>query len=441
MANLSDYLDDDQINKLMSLKDQLPNANTLPSTPSAATQLNQILTQSNQQPAMTSPVTKTEDNEDDNDDSEDDTSTNNLLSKLKNLPKSTSQPQDVAGSIATLMGNQSDRLNNAENSRNNIQLLAMLGKAGQTAGAGIAGVKPVGDEAFNQLSQQANQPVQDLITHAGLQKEGLQTAELGQKLQTEMEKNDPNSPTSEIFRDIIEKMGYKRPSDNVSASSLEKVFGPIERYAGMKEMQAYRQTTLGNKNDKTNKDYEKAALTQVAQMRGEKAAQNAQEAIRLANQTNILFNKYKGQLTPELSKLAVQDVARLSLGGVPGSSEIESLMPLKDRSAVTKLWQEVSGNPTNVPGMQKFLNKYKDYIDDLKKTNTEYLSNRVDRVLDPWGDIIDPKRLKSLKDKELQGVQQMGVTSFDNKSTGPHGPSVTQNGHTYNWNAQTGKYE
>ncbi len=42
--------------------------------------------------------------------------------------------------------------------------------------------------------------------------------------------------------------------------------------------------------------------------------------------------------------------------------------------------------------------------------------------------------------------QQGGVTSQDlpggdAPAAGPHGASVTQHGHTYNWNAATGKYE
>jgi len=78
-------------------------------------------------------------------------------------------------------------------------------------------------------------------------------------------------------------------------------------------------------------------------------------------------------------------------------------------------------------------------LHDMKGTNSGVLKQQLDFTEKSKAKIIKkfPDEWKGIR-ATLEGGQDGGAAIPE---SGPHGPSVTQNGHTYNWNAKTGQYE
>lgn len=151
------------------------------------------------------------------------------LSKRDNLKANpTPNARSVSDLLSQLNGND---LNDAKQQRNQMQLMAMLGHAGETIGSAFTpSVKP--DEAFyKSMLERSNQPVSDIEAAQKLNMEKLKQHEL-------LTKYDTNSPEANILRSLVKQVSPKAKlnmSDddlnNASTATLENILKGIEGMA------------------------------------------------------------------------------------------------------------------------------------------------------------------------------------------------------------------
>lgn len=103
--------------------------------------------------------------------------------------------------------------------------------------------------------------------------------------------------------------------------------------------------------------------------------------------------------------------------------------------------QSVTGKPQDaLPDAIK--QRLIEVLHDMKGTNAGVLKQQLDFTEKSKAKIIKkfPDEWKDIR-MTLEGSQQTPAGFASIPQTGPHGPSVNQNGHTYNWNPRTGQYE
>lgn len=102
--------------------------------------------------------------------------------------------------------------------------------------------------------------------------------------------------------------------------------------------------------------------------------------------------------------------------------------------------QSVTGKPQDaLPDAVK--ERLVGVLHDMKSTNAEVLKQHLDFTEKSKAKIIKkfPDEWRDIRSTLEGNPNQPGQTSIP--GTGPHGASVSQNGHTYNWNSRTGQYE
>ncbi len=102
--------------------------------------------------------------------------------------------------------------------------------------------------------------------------------------------------------------------------------------------------------------------------------------------------------------------------------------------------QSVTGKPQDaLPDAIK--NRLVGVLHDMKGTNSLVLKQQLDFTEKAKKRIIDkyPDEWKGIRSTLEDNPDMPGQTPIP--GSGPHGASVSQNGHTYNWNQKTGQYE
>lgn len=171
----------------------------------------------------------------------------------------------ISDSIAKLLNGNNEELKQAQNQRNQLQLMAMLGQAGATIGAGmapLANIQP-NQSFYNNLLGAAQQPVKDLTD----QREDL----LGRlKAQKELNKLDPNAPGLGLQRTLTKQLAKQYdmniPDDylnNANQDTLEDVNKILEKAAVAKSnaelkklnqaaLEKFRQDSLTQREKRTD---------------------------------------------------------------------------------------------------------------------------------------------------------------------------------------------
>lgn len=138
----------------------------------------------------------------------------------------------------------------------NTDLVGMGAAANQLA----KGLAAFGGGEFNPdtpelklAEKQAGQPVEDILTRRQGQDEQLKHQMNLYGLSSEKEKSDPNSQVSKMAQDLLgqmsSKVGMKIDPSGMSLASVEKVFGPMEKYFSSIEAQKSRQMAQNDKLD------------------------------------------------------------------------------------------------------------------------------------------------------------------------------------------------
>lgn len=164
------------------------------------------------------------------------------------------------------------------------------------------------------------------------------------------------------------------------------------------------------------------------------------------NQIGIDYHTLQagGVITPQMSDEISKGIAVAFNGGK--SSGLEETKKQEINTAMkdwAKIQQYVTGK----------------HFDALTPENKQMLTSVLDRLNGAYGNVLASRGEQIRKGRKFT-YNQAGNEVMDSKvneyrsyagqklsgddgksSVGPHGPTVTQGGHTYNWNPSTGKYE
>lgn len=324
---------------------------------------------------------------------------NRLLSYLK-----PSKPSSLNINVGQNAVNDKEALSNALQAQQASQLMGGLGKAGELIGSGIVGttgLKPTertGIEAFNEIAKAGDKALQNY------------------QLQKEQQKDDPNSPMSNMFREYAKSLGVNINGD-FTASMGEKllpyVFKGFEAQQSqearhedvalkMLEMQERQADKLGEKA----KDKQDRAMQQTKMLlesaRGNPAAAQAERDIYSAQKADSLANLYgdPNKLSPQQVKLLASELAKIAQGGVPNMTELQGLTPNTLMSKFATVWGNLSNHPTPA-NAAAFVKQYQDYTHALTKDAQKVIKDKYGRVIESAKKQIGDDNYDQLKTQYL----------------------------------------
>ncbi len=222
-------------------------------------------------------------------------------------------------------------------------------------------------------------------------------------------------------------------------------------------------------NDKQEQKTAKDVSTSILSVRGDSQFKAAKDTQFNASKAQLLTDA-PGDWNNIQKKLGVMEAVKTAVGGVPGHAEMASVMgdsaSNMARDAVS--WVTNTPQDLNDPEYRATLSKY---MGDLKDLSHQYIVQKYSRGMGVSGyaEIKNPTilaryesdpdvaeaaanvRAQQAANAKTGGVykapapaltSQPGQSSAPKQAaTGPHGPTVSQGGHTYNWNPSSGKYE
>ena len=175
------------------------------------------------------------------------------------------------------------QLEDAKKQRNAIQLLSMLGKAGETISSGIAGVvpggtvtKPSSGDFYSSLMKLAQAPVEDVESKYSLQQKEEERKRF-ERLR------DPNSEESKMAQSIVKQTGI-RGLENASAEIISKYLPTVANIFSARESREYKQALLEKQLE---------ARKESAEAKGVKEEERQADKITQAVQKQITSGPYK----------------------------------------------------------------------------------------------------------------------------------------------------
>lgn len=295
------------------------------------------------------------------DESPEDKEKSRILANLIKLNKNYKAPKmAVADSIkALLQGNRED-MANAMQSRNTMQLLGLMGKAGNQIGASIAGVKP-NSEVYDQIVGQAGQPIQDLSTQQQMETNTLKAAALKQETEKQISRNDPNSRESQSFRKSVESVypgiakTYGADWNLVSAADKELIWEPIKlkEQLDMKKLQI-EANMLQKKilhTTAANKEIIKRGINMGQDMDPNRARTGEmgknQARVNAADRIDALITQFPDYNIPKIQtrELAASVAGLLQNGGQTAIHQINELTPDTVRGNAEDIASWLTGDP------------------------------------------------------------------------------------------------
>lgn len=344
-----------------------------------------------------------------------DTNPASILTKLKNLKENpTKNPPLVQDTLAKLLGQNREDLAGANDQRNQLQLLAMLGHAGAQAGAALTPLAHTmpDNTAFNALMQAAQQPVSDIKMKQDLANETMKGKVLQGQAQTEIQKTDPTSAVSKAYRDLYEKTTHKPTDPGMSAMDIEKLEPALARMStaeeNAKNRRAILQQGMNTKEEVRRDKVDQHVGDMLESSRQTPDVKQAYLDAYSASKALTLLNKYPdlNKMSNQESGLIASEVAKIAQGGVPGKEELQALKP----NALPQWFASTASKLTNDPtpaNAGAFLQKYKDYLTDLNKNAKDVINDKVGRVLDVNESKMNKETAKLYKDKYLKPLQDM----------------------------------
>lgn len=167
-----------------------------------------------------------------------------------------------------------------------------------------------------------------------------------------------------------------------------------------KLMYADHQDARAQKGEDKQADYYQKASKDLESFRGNSAVQQANTA--LTNVSNAMSLADKGKLTPDQLHLFSSEMAKLATGGVPGSGEIEALMPNTLKTKAAKAISFFTNNPTDADA-QAFIDNNKGYLKELMHNYGDVVDRYRNNTLDGYSKkITNPDYKKELQDKIIK---------------------------------------
>ncbi len=131
--------------------------------------------------------------------------------------------------------------------------------------------------------------------------------------------------------------------------------------------------------------------------RGNPAVQQAEKDIYASSKLKGLFNKVGdlNKLSPEMSNLAVLEVAKMASGASPDDHMLKMLDPGAFQGTLAKAWEKVTNEPSPA-NAGSFLKQYKDYADSMTEDARQLVKDRYGRIIDANGDELGEKNRATL---------------------------------------------
>lgn len=296
------------------------------------------------------------------------------------------------------------QLLDAQNRSNTLAALMMMGKGAEKIGSSIAHTQS--DKNYlDEMKGMVNKPVEDVINQRKLASNDLSDQVSRYNFAFAKDKDDPESPTSSLYRQVIEKY---QPTINVkgmSASEIEKVMPTITNLANSElARQAKLEQTNATATTKKETSDEKAKAKLVSDMGKDlnpdvgragnmgKYAMQAKQAERLSGLARDAATGGIQNLRADQQEELALGVARMLSGtGASSRSQVSALVPHTIMGEGKKLQQWWTNNPTGLnqqkftEAMMKTIDREKDIAtDQLKRAQVQNLSKYTKlREMDP----------------------------------------------------------
>lgn len=240
------------------------------------------------------------------------------------------------------------------------------------------------------------------------------------KVLTEMVKNNDASAR------LAESHGFHQMMGGLREKGLDIQQTRADSQASQKQGQAYSEL---RKNLET--------------FRGNKSAQQAAADVYSANKAlGIVANKDPNTLTNQDLALLNEELAKIATGGVPGEHGVTALMPNNLQTKYAEFKNFLSSNPTPANAGQ-YIQHNLSYLKEMVGAAQGVLGDYRRNIVQGYKGRITPDQLEEVRsDYNLSNSPSPSTSAGSSMKQPPNGlMQVQQNGHLYNWNPQSGKYE
>ena len=437
-----------------------------------------------QQSSQASPLPIPKGNEDDSsDDAEDgdesdeeDNSTapslpnSSLIEAGKRLANAKANPTPnaptVSDTLKALLGKSNQSVDDAKKERDALQLGALFSRLGNQFGNAMTQLAPtkLDNSMSDALMKSSQQPMADLGEKQALAKGALQQQIATGQATTEIDKTDPNSAISKAARDFYQKTTGKPADAAMSASDLQSMDPILARTFAAQERSKDR-TMMSQ----SGVDAKEAAQDAKQQVQDEKIqqkfskdvsglSQSSRSAIGKAAQAKISVNRLLDIVNDPNStnqdlQSAYADLNQVVSGTTTmGGTEHQSYSTAFNKLADLQTY--FTGNPAapiipaikaHVADVANRMNKISDGVVNKHVNITSAgVSGWAERNPEAYQGILSAVGQNAESPAPPQGAvpgAPVAPVPAAAPSVGPHGNTVVQGGHTYNWNPTSGKYE
>jgi hypothetical protein len=288
-------------------------------------------------------------------------------------------PKPVQPGFVEQLKAAQDRANDRQGGLAGWQLLAGLGDA-------VAGRPGASVGQFDKM--RAN--IQDQEVGQLSQRHGAELQE--QDIQRKNDMYDPNSRQSQVVQQTIRKLyGDKFSEDQIktmTGADQDLILKPLELNAKLEENKSNMQMRnemmkqgQQDRRDKAQGDSYQKATHDLNTFRGNTAVQQASSA--LINVKNALSLANKGNLSPDQLHLFAAEMGKLATNGVPGSAEIQALIPDTMKTRMAKVTSFFSNSPSDADA-QAFINNNKTYLNELANNYQGVVNKYQTNIIDGY---------------------------------------------------------
>lgn len=309
-------------------------------------------------------------------------------------------PAPINPQVAAYLQNKQDMQSAQETARSN-RLIAGLSRAGGTLARGRGQVTAADNAAYSALDQEAEAPVQDLLTE-----QKSDAAEASNEATEEA--NDPDSPKSKAIQSMIQKLypGKFTPeqlSKLSAADAQDVVFKPLELDEKIKEAQANHQMLRQDRIDKAQTkatDAQSKVYTTMRKdmesFRGNQAMQQAALAVLNSDKALALVQSTP---TPQNLNLLADEMGKIATGGVPGEHGTQALLPNNLYTKVAEIKSWVTGHPNaSSADVSEYLQNNKDYINQVKSIAAKGLHDYRTNIAKGYKARVSPDQYQEASD-------------------------------------------
>jgi hypothetical protein len=259
-----------------------------------------------------------------------------------------------------------------------------------------------------QQEQQRRQATTDALNN------GMKLSDLLDKQQL----SDPDSAVSQAYRSMASSMSpslAKSPNfDSMSAESIKAAQPMIDAGIRGQMMQMYKQQAMDQKADQRQQQAYNTTVQQLEQTSRSPDVRQAEVDLYNAQKAKSLSNLYgdPNKLSPQMTQLFTQEVAKIAQGGVPTHDEMKALTPNTLQGQLAGVYGKLMNDPTPA-NAGAFINQYQQYADEVSKNAQNAITNR-------YGRVINSKK-SQFNDDQNQYLQDNYINRF--KPTDNYTPS------------------